>query len=74
MKLPVPAQVESQALLICECNILVDYTEDLLLYMLVIGVAASELQENLLKEKKLNLSVSKKVPKKQAEIIGDSAG
>ena len=42
--------------------------------MLVIGVTASELQENLLKEKKLNLSVSKKVPKKQAEIIGDSAG
>ena len=64
LKLPVPAQVESQALLICECTILVDYTEDLLLYMLVIGVADSELQENLLKVKKLNLSVSKKVPKK----------
>ena len=42
--------------------------------MLVIGVTASELQENLLKEKKLNLSVSKKSAKKQAEIIGDSAG
>ena len=51
----------------CECTILVDYTEDLLLYMLVIGVANSELQENLLKVKKLNLSVSKKE-------IGDSTG
>ena len=33
----------------CECTILVDYTEDLLLYMLVIGVTDLEMQENLLK-------------------------
>ena len=55
LKLPVPAQVESQALLITNkmqvYYILFDYTEDLLLYMLVIGVADLELQENLLKVK-----------------------
>ena len=34
-----------------ECTTFVDYTEDLLLYMLVILVADSELKENLLKVK-----------------------
>ena len=53
LKHPVPAQVESRRhcylQIRCECTILVDYTEDLLLYMLVIGVTDLEMQENLLK-------------------------
>ena len=51
----------SKALLVCECEKMVDFTYTLMFYKLLAGISDEELQKELLKKTKLSLADTEKM-------------